>query len=129
MRFGVGARRLAGILLAACALVAGAVHAEGLKRGDLAPDRLGRTLDGDELNLAKHRGQIVVVTFWATWCPYCLKELPQLESLQGVAKERLRVIAVNTEDKKVFRRVAGIMNDFKLQLVNDADKSAQRPTA
>ncbi|WP_431101042.1 TlpA family protein disulfide reductase [Roseateles noduli] len=126
MRFEVGARRLAGTLLAACALIAGTVHAEGLKRGDLAPERLGRTLDGDELNLAKHRGQIVVVTFWATWCPYCLKELPQLESLQGVAKERLRVIAVNTEDKKVFRRVAGIMKDFKLQLVNDADKSAQR---
>ncbi|WP_431264569.1 TlpA family protein disulfide reductase [Roseateles chitinivorans] len=126
MRFGSGARRLAGTLLAVCAMVAGAVHAEGLTQGDLAPERLGRTLGGDELSLATHRGQIVVVTFWATWCPYCLKELPQLESLQNVAKGRLRVIAVNTEDRKVFRRVAGIMKDFKLLLVSDADKSAQK---
>lgn len=46
MRFEVGARRLAGTLLAACALIAGTVHAEGLKRGDLAPERLGRTWTG-----------------------------------------------------------------------------------
>lgn len=126
MRFRVEARRLAGVLLAALALVSVGVQAQGLGRGDPAPDRLGRTLDGDAVTLAGHRGQIVVVTFWATWCPYCLKELPQLEGLQNVAKERLRVIAVNTEDRKVFRKVAGLMKDFKLQLVSDSDKTAQK---
>lgn len=39
--------------------------------------------DGSEQSLAAHRGQWVVLNFWATWCPPCRHELPSLDRLQA----------------------------------------------
>jgi thiol-disulfide isomerase/thioredoxin len=36
-------------------------------------------LDGTTFSLAAHRGRVVLVVFWATWCPICRRELPKLE--------------------------------------------------
>ena len=69
----------------------------------------------------------MVLTFWATWCGYCLKELPILENIQNlVGRERLEVIAVNTESRDVFRKAKRALKDFKLQMIYDPDKQAQQ---
>lgn len=41
-----------------------------------------RSVGGDTVSLADYRGQVVVLNFWGTWCPPCLKEIPGLEALQ-----------------------------------------------
>lgn len=73
----------------------------------VAPDAsLGQTLDGKAMSLADFDGVPVIVFFWASWCPYCRNELPMLERLQGATgKERLRVVAVNVEERAVFRKL------------------------
>ncbi|MCE4558149.1 TlpA family protein disulfide reductase [Roseateles cellulosilyticus] len=72
----------------------------------LAPDTpLGQTLDGKPLRLADFDGRPVIVFFWASWCPYCRNELPVLERLQSKTGERLPIIAINIEEKAVFKRV------------------------
>lgn len=38
--------------------------------------------EGGELRLAAMKGQVIVLNFWATWCPPCIKELPDLDRLQ-----------------------------------------------
>ena len=53
--------------------------------GDLLPDdvwrlRFGRP-EGGEFELSSMRGQAVVLNFWATWCPPCVKELPEFDRL------------------------------------------------
>jgi thiol-disulfide isomerase/thioredoxin len=45
------------------------------------------TLDGSIFKLASLRGQWVVVNFWATWCPPCIKEMPELSALDGERKD------------------------------------------
>jgi thiol-disulfide isomerase/thioredoxin len=45
------------------------------------------TLDGGSFELSKLRGQWVVVNFWATWCPPCIKEMPELSALDTERKD------------------------------------------
>lgn len=95
--------------------------------GDLPPDAVGKNLDGDTILLSQYPGRAVVLTFWATWCGYCLKELPVLEKIQNlIGRERLEVIAVNTEARDVFRRAKRTLKDYKLQMIYDPDKQAQQ---
>jgi len=42
--------------------------------GDTPPPQLGTDRNGDRVNLEQMAGKIVVISFWATWCPPCLKE-------------------------------------------------------
>lgn len=88
--------------------------------GERAPNELGRTLDGKVITLSSYAGKVVVVSFWATWCKYCLKELPILENIQKLAgEEQVQVIAVNTEERDVFRQVSRTLKDFKMMLAYD----------
>ena len=67
---------------------------------------LGQMLDGTAVSLADFAGKPVVVFFWASWCPHCRRELPDMERLQLAAKERIRVVAVNCEERDVFRKLS-----------------------
>ncbi len=53
-------------------------------------------LDGEMVELESLRGQVVVVNFWATWCPPCRREMPSLEHLvQKTRDQGVTVLAVN----------------------------------
>jgi len=45
-------------------------------------------LDGAELDVARWRGKPLLVNFWATWCPPCVKELPEINQFYGEAKAK-----------------------------------------
>ncbi|MDX6770508.1 MAG: TlpA disulfide reductase family protein [Elusimicrobiota bacterium] len=45
-------------------------------------------LDGGTMTLAEHRGRVVLVNFWATWCDSCREELPALNAIDGRLKGR-----------------------------------------
>jgi thiol-disulfide isomerase/thioredoxin len=96
------------------------------KAGDMPPTYLGKTLDGNEVELADHAGKAVVVTFWASWCTYCLKELPVLEAIQQSARDHVKVIAINTEPRNTFQRLARRLEKFDLQLTYDPDLRSRR---
>jgi peroxiredoxin len=51
-----------------------------VKAGEVAPGFSVTTLDGEIFDLEAQRGKIVVVNFFATWCPPCREELPHLQS-------------------------------------------------
>ena len=53
--------------------------------------------DGTELSLEAMRGQPLLLALWASWCPPCLEELPQLDALAR-RHPRLRVVAVSLDD-------------------------------
>lgn len=77
-----------------------------LKVGDMVPEALGVDRHGNKISAPDHIGKIVVISFWATWCPPCRKELPIIDNLQRLAgKDNLSVIAVNFgEKRRTFRK-------------------------
>jgi peroxiredoxin len=66
--------------------------------GTVAPDFTVQDSDR-KITLSDYRGQIVVLNFWATWCPPCIEELPSLETLQQRMKDRgVKVLAISIDD-------------------------------
>jgi len=47
-----------------------------------------KDLAGKEISLSDYKNKVVLVNFWATWCPPCIKEMPDLEKLHQNYKER-----------------------------------------
>jgi len=90
--------------------------------GEAAPSFVGYGLDSRKVSLEAYRGKVVVVSFWATWCPPCRQELPILANIQKAGQGQIQVIAVNTESRDTFRRVAKLRKDYPIQLTNDEDQ-------
>ncbi|GAA2798053.1 TlpA family protein disulfide reductase [Kribbella solani] len=64
-----------------------------------APELTGTTFDGKPWTLSDHRGKVVVLNVWGSWCPPCRKEAPDLV---GAAKElgsSVQFIGLNTRDQ------------------------------
>ena len=63
-----------------------------------APDFSIETLRGDSFRLSEHRGEVVVLNFWATWCPPCREEIPMFVDLQReLGEEGLQFVGVALE--------------------------------
>jgi len=97
--------------------VPGAPAAEALGLKDLS-DRIHQLDD--------YRGQVVLVNFWATWCPPCVAEMPSLQRLYtSLSGEPFALLAVSMGEgeRRIqnFRKTAGI--DFPLLLDPDSDLS------
>ena len=70
-------------------------------------------LGGQQHGLEDYRGQVVLVNFWATWCPPCLAEMPSMQRLvEALAGRPFQILAVNTEETKSkvwkFRKLLNI---------------------
>ena len=64
------------------------------------------TLDQFRAILDHHRGKVVVVNIWATWCKPCLDELPALDGLQQTFSEHgLQVLGVSVDDPKTLKKI------------------------
>ncbi len=61
-----------------------------------APDFTLLDMDEEEHSLSDYRGKVVMLNFWATWCPPCRREMPSMERLHNqLDKDKFKVLAIN----------------------------------
>lgn len=84
----------------------GGATTSGTVIGQAAPELRFRDVDTDQWRqLADYRGQVVVLNLWATWCPPCLDELPELNRLRRVyGSTGVEVITISDERPETIRR-------------------------
>lgn len=127
---GIGSRLLPRAALALVAVVAclgAGSSAIALDAGDRAPAFALPALDGGgQLDLAKYRGKVVWLDFWASWCPPCLSSLPELEKLrtQMPAKD-FQILAVNLD--KDPRKAVSFLKKNPVGYPNASDPEGKLP--
>jgi len=106
--FGAGCLFLGAVIATSIALSS----ADVLRRGDPVPDFTLQTLDGEPAKFSSLGGKIVVLNFWATWCPPCRREMPLLDTIQDEYQERgVTIIGVNlSEPTELVRPFIESMN-------------------
>jgi peroxiredoxin len=74
-----------------------------------------KDLDGNWFRLADHRGEVVYVTFWATWCVPCRRELPLVEKMYTeLADQGFLVVSVNTDPAGAASKIKPFVNRYRL---------------
>ncbi|MDP6126539.1 MAG: redoxin family protein [Dehalococcoidales bacterium] len=75
--------------------------AGGINIGDVAPDFTLADLEGNQVSLSDFRGKTVLVNFWATWCPPCLAEMPEIEAVYQEYKDRgVEVVGIDVREPR-----------------------------
>ena len=84
-----------------CAILVLACGAHPLAAADVgqpAPELVVQELGGQTFDLAAQRGKVVIVNFWATWCPPCREELPNVKSVYDKYHDKgFEVVAVSLD--------------------------------
>jgi peroxiredoxin len=91
--------------------------------GSAAPDF---TVKDDARSVSLHdlKGKIVLLNFWATWCPPCVEEMPSLVALQGKMKDKVTVLAISVDvDEGAYKK---FLKDHGVDLltVRDPDEKS-----
>ena len=92
---------LGGVLCLSGVLVAGPAPALCVDDGQVAPDFKLEDLNGNAVTLSSFRGKVVLLAFWASWCPRCMEELAFLQGLYTRREKDLVVLAINQETQNL----------------------------
>jgi peroxiredoxin len=101
-------------------LVATQAYAGNPEEGKPAPAFDAKLLSGANFSLADAKGQVIIINFWATWCPPCRQEMPAIESYYKKHKgQGLKVIAVSMDEPADEAKVYEVMRGFSFDAALD----------
>ncbi|RMG28825.1 MAG: TlpA family protein disulfide reductase [Methanobacteriota archaeon] len=75
------------------------------------------SLEGKEVSLSDYRGKVVLVNFWATWCPPCVREIPDLVKLRKAYKDKnfeILGIVLSSKEAQVHKMVKNFAIDYPI---------------
>ncbi len=105
------------------ALVALVNQSPAPRPGRHAPDFTLTDLDGNQVTLSEHRGQKVILNFWATWCPPCRAEMPDLDRLARDHQGSVTVLLIDLEEEE--GQIRPFLDDIGVTLVPLLDLDAK----
>ena len=94
-----------------------------------APDFVLGDMDEEKVSLKELRGKVVLINFWATWCPPCRREMPSMERLyQKINGDNFTVLAVNQMEAEdlVFAFTGQLEVDLTFTILFDKDSSVSQ---
>lgn len=112
------------ILFISCLFLLTSAQAQDLKpwKGGPTPPLALNGINGKPIKLEDYRGKVVMVQFWATWCPPCRKEMPSMMRLQAkLAGKPFVILAVNMgeTEKEVKDFLTQVNADFTILMDSD----------
>jgi len=78
-----------------------------LNEGDIAPDFSAKLLSGETFTLSEHRGKVIVLDFWATWCSPCVEKMPTIQALSEQYESSAVFVGMNVGES--FDEVKGFI--------------------
>jgi len=95
----------------------------GLEKGNLAPDFELETLDGETVKLSDFRGEKVLLNFWATWCPPCRAEMPDMQKYHENHEDGV-ILAVNLlETENSSKNVEKFIDEYGITFTVLSDET------
>ncbi len=106
--------------------------ASGVSVGEPAPDFTLVDLDGNQVSLSDFRGEAVFLNFWATWCPPCRAEMPEIEALYQDYKDKdVVVIGIDIRETREevlqYIQEGGYSWTFVLDTIGEVTTSYEVP--
>ena len=116
-------------LLAVLALLFGAPASQAAmpKVGTVAPDFALKSSNGKNLKLSEHRGEVVMINFWATWCGPCRQEMPLLNRLhEQYRKAGFTLLGISVDDKPQAAQEMARQLGVGFPVLFDSEKQVSR---
>jgi peroxiredoxin len=111
--------RWSGAALAGLLVVAGTVSAATQLRGAEAPDFVLKSFSGKNLRLSEYRGEVVMLSFWATWCGDCRAQLAELGAMRDRYQDAgIELLAVSLDQSS--RQASEMMAGATYPVLHDA---------
>lgn len=112
------------VALLTCAVPS--AHALCVEVGKPVPDISLPNLEGETVSLSSQRGKIVLLSFWASWCPRCEEELTFLQGVYKTSPD-IVVLAINQESQNISKahldRIRKTLKEWKIDFPVLVDKS------
>lgn len=80
----------------------------------LAPDFTLRSLDGERITLSSLQGKVVLLNFWATWCPPCRREIPDLNRVYDTYRDRGVVVLGVSWDELRVEQIKNFVTNYRV---------------
>jgi thiol-disulfide isomerase/thioredoxin len=101
------AARFIAVALVSLTMLVSMCLESGLGEGDPAPDFSVKDVDGVTHELADYDGRVLVIDFFATWCVYCIDQIPTMKEVRDrYSEEDVAILWVDADDSESKEKVA-----------------------
>ncbi len=97
-----------------------------MQEGEIAPGFTLTNLNGESIDALDQSQEYIFVNFWATWCPPCIEEMPDLQAFQDKYPELIKIIGVNgTDSETSVEKVREFVEDgsYSFQVLLDKENA------